>query len=452
MNEMWKKWEGRTVDGRFLLENYLGGSNRGSVFLTHRQSRAGSSEKVAIKLIPADPATSEKQFLRWKTARELGHPNLITILDVGRCKLDRTELLYAVEEYAEENLAQVLPERALTAEEARGMLPPILRALQFVHDKGFVHGRIQPSNILAVGDQVKLSSDALSTPGESGGGASAVNIYDAPEVVSGAGSRAGDVWQLGMTLIEVLTQRPPSGDRSRSSASEIPPSVPEPFREIVGRSLQVDPEKRWAIADILERLGEPRPQPVAVGKESVASGMALSRPRKVSAAWSYLLGLAALLAVAFLFMPKPKSAVKGPAIQPQNGPSAENSQTSSGPAADAMTASVPLRSQNPGTPNPHPENDVVQRVLPEVSPAARRTIHGDIQVRVKVKVGAAGDVEVAKVESGRASRYFKRLALEAARDWKFSPAQNGEAPGREWKLQFDFTRTKTEATATRAKH
>src|SRR6267143_5564875 len=165
MSESWKRWEGRTVDGRFPLQSYLGSSDHSAVFLTVTQPGGGDSERAAIKLIPADAVDAKQQFLRWKAASELTHPNLIRIFEAGRCELDGKDLLYVVMEYAEENLSQILPERALTVEETRGMLPPILRALQLVHDKGFVHGHIQPSNILAVGDEVKVSSDALSMSG-----------------------------------------------------------------------------------------------------------------------------------------------------------------------------------------------------------------------------------------------------------------------------------------------
>jgi hypothetical protein len=41
--------------------------------------------------------------------------------------------------------------------------------------------------------------------------------------------------------------------------------------------------------------------------------------------------------------------------------------------------------------------------------------------------------------------------MEAAREWKFVPAQAGEPAVREWKLQFAFRRAKTEASAVRAK-
>ena len=176
MSESWKRWEGRTVDERFPVQRYLGGSDHSAVFLTVTQPSGSDSEKAAIKLIPAGAVDANHQFLRWKAASELTHPNLIRIFEAGRGELDGRELLYVVMEYAEENLSQILPERPLTAEETRGMLPPVLRALQFVHDRGFAHGHVQPSNILAVGDEVKLSSDALSMSGERRSGARATAL------------------------------------------------------------------------------------------------------------------------------------------------------------------------------------------------------------------------------------------------------------------------------------
>src|SRR5271156_480374 len=219
MSETSRQWDGRAVEGRFPLHSYLGGSDHSAVYLTLTQGGAGESEKAAIKLIPVDAADAEKQLQRWKAVRELSHPNLIRIFESG---LDGTSHLYVVEEYAEENLSQILPERALTAEETRGMLPSILRALQYVHDQGFVHSHIQPSNILAIEDQVKLASDTLAVLGDRSQRAGSTSAYDPPEAATGAASTAGDVWQLGMTLVEALTQRLPAWDRARPSAPEVP--------------------------------------------------------------------------------------------------------------------------------------------------------------------------------------------------------------------------------------
>jgi TonB family protein len=433
MSETWKQWEGRTVGGRFPLQSYLGGSDHSAVFLTLRQTAAGDSGKAAIKLISA-PADAEKQLLRLKLAGELNHPNLIRIFEAGRCELDGADLLYVVEEYAEENLSQILPERALTAEEVRAMLPPVLRALQFVHDKGFVHGHIHPSNILAIGDQVKLSSDALDVPGERSRCAESTRAYDPPEAGTGAFSTAGDVWQLGMTLVEVLTQRLPVWDRGGTSLPEIPAAVPEPFREIAGHCLQMDAAKRCTIADIGDRLGSARVESVLPAPAS-APVSAIAGRRKDSAKWPYWLGLAALVAVALLLIVRQKPS--SPPTEAQSTPSLQGASTENSQPATETT-------------NPDNRSGVVRRVMPRVSPNALRTVQGRIKVRVKVEVDAAGNVGKATLESAGPSQYFSRVALEAARDWKFSPAQTEEQGAtREWRLQFAFSRAGTEVSAVR---
>src|SRR6266404_14242 len=454
MSEAWKRWEGRTVDGRFPLQRYLGSSDHSAVFLTVTQPSGSDSEKAAIKLTPAGAVDANHQFLRWKAASELTHPNLIRIFEAGRGELDGRELLYVVMEYAEENLSQILPERALTTEETRGMLPPILRTLQFVHDRGFVHGHIQPSNILAVGDEVKLSSDALSMSGERRGNARATSAYDPPEAATGAISTAGDVWQWGMTLIEVLTQHLPVWDRARRSAPEVPAAVPEPFREIVRHWLQVDAGERWTVAEIFHRVEavpgrSERVEPAGPALRSsqpdaqttkTASAPAISGRKKISAMWSYLLGLAAEVALAFFLIPRPKPAGPTFAIQTEPG------------SAVGSTKPVQASQQpSPATSSADNQNGVVRQVMPQVSPSARRTIQGTIKIRVRVDVDAAGNVAKAKFESAGPSKYFSRVAMEAAREWKFAPARADEPAVREWKLQFAFSRAKTVVSATRAK-
>ena len=184
MPEKWKLWEGEIVSGKFPLVRYLGGSDRGAVFLTER--REGERlVKAAIKLIPAAPENGELQLSRWRQTAELSHPHLISIYEMGRFELRGVPLVYLVMECAEENLAQILPERALTPAETREMLASVLDALAYLHRKGFVHGHIKPANIMACGDQLKVSSDGLRRVGEPLDGPGDPCVYDPPEFARG---------------------------------------------------------------------------------------------------------------------------------------------------------------------------------------------------------------------------------------------------------------------------
>ncbi|MFZ0799377.1 MAG: TonB family protein [Terriglobales bacterium] len=469
MSETWKRWEGCTVDGRFPLQNYLGGSDHSAVYLTVTHDDAGEPAKAVIKLIAADPADAEKRLRRWRLAGELTHPNLIHIFEAGHCELDGTALLYVVEEYAEEDLSQILPERALTAAEARAMLWPVLRALQYVHGKGFVHGHIQPSNILAIGDQVKLSSDALVTAGDSSPGARKTSAYDPPEGAMGAASTAADVWQLGMTLVEALMQRLPVWDRARPGAPEIPVGVSEPFRKIAAQCLQVDAAKRCTVGEIVahlesDRLEAAQPIPTSAQAEKAAAVPAISSEWKASAKWPYVLGLAAVVAIGFFLIARPKPSSPPAEIRSTQGQRAvENSQSAESPTqpeskpSPATPGKVKVEGATPGAISDEKasatadQSGVVLRAMPQVSPSARSTIQGRVRVRVKVEVDAAGNVAKAEFESAGPSKYFSRLAIEAARGWKFAPARAGESGAQEWKLQFAFSRAKTDVSAVRVK-
>ncbi len=76
--------------------------------------------------------------------------------------------------------------------------------------------------------------------------------------------------------------------------------------------------------------------------------------------------------------------------------------------------------------------------MPNVPRGARRTIHGHIKVAVLVIVDRSGNVIDARLQNPGPSWYFARLAREAARKWRFAPAD--EQDSRAWLLRFEFSR------------
>jgi eukaryotic-like serine/threonine-protein kinase len=267
MSESAKQWEGQIVEGTFPLRQYLGGTEHSAVFLT--EFGDGVPQRAAIKLYPADPATADSQLSSWESAAQLSHPNLLRLFRSGRCRIDGKDLLYLVMEYAEEDLSQILPQRALSTEETRDMLGPVLDALQYLHGKGFVHGDLKPANILASGDHLKLSSDATSRIGEALSGLKRAGVYDPPEAISGSGTPAGDVWSLGTALVEVLTQKLPEWQPGPHREPVVPANIPSPFQKIARECLRLEPDRRISIAEIGARLN-PRSVAAAASASSAA--------------------------------------------------------------------------------------------------------------------------------------------------------------------------------------
>jgi len=465
--ETWKQSEGQVVDWQFHLRRYLGGGERSAVFLTEHGER--QPQIAAIKIVPADPRAAGLQLSRWKLAAKLSHPHLLRLFQTGRCRLANVDLLYIVMEYAEEDLAQVVPQRPLTPSEAREMLIPTLDALAYAHAHGLVHGHIKPANIMAREDQLKVASDTLCRAGELAAGVATRSLYDAPEVARGPLSPASDVWSLGMTLVEVLTQHMPAWDRARQQEPVLPDTLPSPFLEIARHCLRLDPPRRWTVADIAARLGHTlsvtqkqlaEPAPKLQQSEKPPSLVPLARRRYVLPAIAAALALAVLLAVPKLVHHPGKSqgaragGVAQPTFQPpppQKPQAAEKRQPApkviaARPSSSAATSPTPLLPSPISKPlaGEAVPGKVLQQVLPNVPQKARDTIRGTIRLSVKLDVDASGNVTTATLDVPGPSKYFARLALDAAQRWQFAPVKvAGQPVPSEWLLRFQLTRTDT---------
>jgi TonB family protein len=275
MAEALKQWEGQIVNGKYPLRRFLGESDHSAVFLT--EYGTGEPQAAAIKFAPAESATADSLLARWTHAAQLSHPNLLRLFDSGRCTVAGNDLLYLVMEFADENLAEILPQRALTAEETRDMLCPVLDSLEYLHGKGFVHGDLKPANLLASGDRLKLSNDTITRIGEPLASSRKGSAYDPPEGINGPSTPAGDVWSLGMTLVEVLTQHLPEWHPGQNREPLVPATLPSPFLEIARQCLRVEPHRRIAVVDIAARLNAR----AAAASASVSSSIALPAAMQV---------------------------------------------------------------------------------------------------------------------------------------------------------------------------
>jgi TonB family protein len=441
MTEVWTKWESQVINGVFPLRRFLGRSNHSVVFLTEYEAQ--NCANAAIKLVPADPVRAEAQLSHWRTVATLSHPHLVRLLDAGRCQLGGHQFLFVLMEYAAETLAEILPQRALTAAEVREMLPPALDALAFLHRRNLVQGQLKPPNFLVVNDQLKLASDTIHPAGEPSANLAGFSLYDPPEAKDGGTSAAGDIWGLGITLVEALTQHPPAWPGEGSETVSLPASLPPEFADPVRRCLSRNPANRPTIAELEAHIKRTPPAAVPAPEPRVSEASRRVVPAPAS---SKSPALVPAISVGLLIC----VAAWGGLRLWQNHPDSRKPVADISPTAQlvppqpaAAAAAAPATHATTSVSAPPPA--VLHQEIPAVARSARESIQGHIRVTVRVIVDPAGNVVSETLENRGPSKYFARAAREAAGRWKFSPAADQDS--RVWLVQFEFSRSGTSGHA-----
>jgi TonB family protein len=455
-SEHLKKWEGRVVDGKFFLEKWLGGTDHSVVFLTAR-GPDDPPRKAAIKLVSAAGFSAkylpeQAQLSRWRETASLSHPNLIRIFECGRATIDHNDFLYLVMEFAEEDLGQILPERALSVEEVSGMLPVTVDAISFLHQSGFVSGRVKPSNVMAVGDQLKIAIDGLGRAGER---PAFRDRFDAPELDTAGLSSAADVWSLGFMLVTALTQNLPTSPSHDGELGDpaIPGTVPQPFLRIAEHCLRIDPGKRCALQGVLagfQGLAIPpppaiaNPEPITALLPDLPSAHPGEAPAKrnpmLRPVVTLLISIAVLIA-AVVFARRSPSIPRKAKTTTQSPAGTTLDSEAEPPAPDAPP--------QPATAEP---GKVLHQVLPDFRrpPGGARPVPATITVQVSVN--ASGNVTRAKMTGPATARYYAKRTLAAARRWKFVPPKVGGKPSpSEWAIRFDLDKSSRQASPTQIK-
>src|SRR2546428_5984739 len=229
------------VDARYRLVRKLGRGGMGTVFLVLdkdredrplalKRLRGGRVDKKTIAIL-------RKEFLALAT---LEHPGLARVYDFGvDCS---TGDYFFIGEFVDGvNLLKACQgfdlEKKEGLETFAGIFAQILRALEFIHSRGLVHGDIKPENILVTGASpgapcVKLIDFGLIKREKEFGGKkiTGTTYYIAPETITGSQiDRRTDLYSLGVVLYHLATGRLPfSGDSNVAILKGHMEKAPEP--------------------------------------------------------------------------------------------------------------------------------------------------------------------------------------------------------------------------------
>ena len=193
--------------GKFILERRLGSGGMGAVYLGQD---IGLRRLVAVKTLPvADGPGLARLTQEARTMAAVAHPAIAQIHDLETW---RGRPLLVVEFLHGGTLAARIDRGPLPGAEAVGVVLTLSEALRALHDAGYVHGDVKPSNIGFASDgTAKLLDFGLARlTNDHDQPAGGTLSYLSPEVLRGRrAGEADDVWSLCVVLYEMVAGRRP---------------------------------------------------------------------------------------------------------------------------------------------------------------------------------------------------------------------------------------------------
>ena len=197
---------GRTVAGRYELQEMLGKGGFGSVY-SGRDS--GGKGAVAVKVFRRSEGLAARAEREARTASKLTHPNIHTVVGVE----SDDDNAYLISELV---VGERFDRSELTDEQAVRAIAAVADALEHAHSRGVIHRDVKPANILVSTEGevcltdfgIARDDDAMETTLEER--LMGTLSYMAPEQAAGErASGATDVWAAALTLYAHLAGRNP---------------------------------------------------------------------------------------------------------------------------------------------------------------------------------------------------------------------------------------------------
>jgi hypothetical protein len=256
----WSSLSGIILDGGYELQEVVDG-REDAAKLRLRILGSGGRTGLAYFLHLA-PADADDQLDIWQTLRDAPHANLNRPVAVGRYDAAGFNTVYLLLADPDEKLAAVVPERPLEWEEAAEVLHSCEKGLAHLHAHGLIHGSVSPCTVEAVGYSVLLNTESVRRLGKKPRVVWNKPQYLAPESKEANVTTAADVWCLGATVFEVLSQLPYG-----SAGAELERGLP--LAAVIQRCLDKNPVTRCTLKESPSFEDAAPPPPVQVQPEPV---------------------------------------------------------------------------------------------------------------------------------------------------------------------------------------
>src|SRR5205823_179107 len=128
-------------------------------------------------------------------------------LGCGTTESNGFRAAYVVLRQPDESLAGVLRERPLTTAEMKEALLNVEKALEVLHLHGLVHGNVSPEQVVAIRGSIRRYGEGVGAVVVAPAFEFTHAEYLAPESKDSNLTPASDIWCLGVTVFETLTQK-----------------------------------------------------------------------------------------------------------------------------------------------------------------------------------------------------------------------------------------------------
>ncbi|VDN57719.1 unnamed protein product [Dracunculus medinensis] len=250
--------------GPYKLEKTLG---KGQTGLVKTGTHCITGRKVAIKIVNKEKLS---ESVLQKVEREIAimklieHPHVLHLYDVYENK----KYLYLLLEHVSggELFDYLVRKGRLMAKEARKFFRQIISALDFCHAHNICHRDLKPENLLLDDrNNIKVADfgmASLQVEGSMLETSCGSPHYACPEVIRGEkyDGRKADVWSCGVILYALLVGALPFDDdnlrnlleKVKKGAFHVPSFIPVDCQNLLRGMIEVDPNKRLALADVFK--------------------------------------------------------------------------------------------------------------------------------------------------------------------------------------------------------
>ena len=282
--------QGRFVPGTLLADRYriVGLLGRGGMGEVCRADDLKLEQPVALKFLPlgleADRERLERFYNEVRTARQVSHPAVCRVYDIG--EVDGQHFI-SMEYVDGENLAHLQRRIGrLPADKAMEIAQQLCAGVAAAHERGVLHRDLKPENVMLDGQgNVRITDFGLAGLEDSIRGddvRSGTPAYMSPEQLLGREVTArSDVYSLGLVLYELFTGRKAFTGKTyaellRKHRDEMPidprllvPDLAPAVERTILRCIDKEPARRPASArsvSVLLTGGDPLAAAIAAGE------------------------------------------------------------------------------------------------------------------------------------------------------------------------------------------